>query len=164
MNPTYPHDYRVLFAGEIKPLVVGGQAVNLWAITFLDSGDPSLAVKTYSSDDMDILDEAKILKFLETAPGWKFIKRGVQDPFDIRVGRASSTSDDNRALLVEVVKSVKGLDKEDIVDAWVAYRGTTYRLLDPIALLKAKAANIRELDQEGPPPRHDRAHLDLIVR
>jgi hypothetical protein len=121
----------VLFAGEIKPLVVGGQAVNLWAITFLESGDPSITVKTYSSEDMDLLDEDKVLKFLETVPGWNFVKRGVRDPFDIRVGRATSTSDDNRALLVEVVKSVKGLEKEDIIDAWVEYRGTTFRIRTP---------------------------------
>ena len=95
MNPAYPHDYRVLFAGGIKPLVVVGQAVNLWAITFLESGDPSITAKTYSSEDMDLLDEDKVLKFLETVPGWNFVKRGVRAPFDMRVGRATSTSDDN---------------------------------------------------------------------
>lgn len=164
MNPTYPHDYRVLFAGEIKPLVVGGQAVNLWAITFLEKGDPSLARRTYSSEDMDLLDDGKVLKFLESTPGWNFVKRGIQHPFDMRVGSAISISKDNRVLLVEVLKGVTGLDKEDVIEARVEYQGTTYRLLDPIALLKAKAANVREIDQEGPPPRHDSAHLELIVR
>jgi len=160
VNPTYPHDYRLFFEGDIKPLVVGGQAVNLWAITFLEKGDRSLTVKTFGSEDMDLLDEAKVLEFLASAPGWNFTKRGVKDPFDIRVGRATSTSEDNRVLLVEIVKGVNGLEKEDIVASTVEYHGTVYRLLDPIALLKAKAANIRELDQTD---RHDREHLKLIV-
>jgi hypothetical protein len=37
-------------------------------------------------------------------------------------------------------------------------------VLDPVSLLKSKAANVRDLDQIGPPPRHDRAHLELIAR
>lgn len=164
MNPTYPHDYRVLFNGEVKPGVIGGQAVNLWAITYLETGDPSLAAKRYSSGDMDFLDEGKVLDFLRKSPGWSFIERTVRDPFDVRVGSAVATSDDNRKLLVEVVKGVKGLDAEDIVWAKLEHLGTTYRLLDPIALLKAKATNLRELDQKGPPPRHDREHLGLIVQ
>jgi hypothetical protein len=163
VNPTYPHDYRLFFEGDIKPLMVGGQAVNLWAITFLEKGDRSLTIETFGSEDMDLLDEAKVLEFLASAPGWNFIKRGIKDPFDIRVGRATSTSEDNRVLLVEIVKGVKGLDKEEIVASTVEYHGTVYRLLDPIALLKAKAANVRELDQIGPPPRHDAEHLNLIV-
>jgi len=33
---TFPHDYRALFVGADAPTVVGGQAVNLWAIVYLD--------------------------------------------------------------------------------------------------------------------------------
>jgi hypothetical protein len=29
---TYPHDYRLICAGQPPAVVVGGQAVNLWAI------------------------------------------------------------------------------------------------------------------------------------
>jgi hypothetical protein len=36
---TYPHDYRVIAGSDIKPTIVGGQAVHLWAITFLEPGD-----------------------------------------------------------------------------------------------------------------------------
>ncbi|HEX3729278.1 MAG TPA: hypothetical protein VHV47_05710, partial [Opitutaceae bacterium] len=46
----------------------------------------------------------------------------------------------------------------------IEYAGTSYRLLDPIALLKTKAACVRDFDQKGPPERHDRAHLQLIAR
>ena len=64
--------------------------------------------------------------------------------------------------MVEVLHDVPGLDREDL-DAVVQIQesGVTYRLLDPIAMLKAKAANIRRLNQEG---RHDRAHLQIIAR
>jgi hypothetical protein len=31
-------------------------------------------------------------------------------------------------------------------------------------MLKAKAANVRDIDQVGPPIRQDRAHLQLVAR
>jgi hypothetical protein len=37
-------------------------------------------------------------------------------------------------------------------------------VLDPVAMLKAKAMNVRHIPQEGPSPRQDRLHLQLIVR
>jgi hypothetical protein len=35
-DPTYPHDYRIIAGSALRPTIVGGQAVNLWAITFLE--------------------------------------------------------------------------------------------------------------------------------
>jgi hypothetical protein len=68
-------------------------------------------------------------------------------------------------LLVEVLHSVHGLDKSDLAQAaYLKAEGAVYRVLDPVAMLKAKTANVRDIDQMGPPPRDDRAHLQLIVR
>lgn len=54
-NSTFPHDYRVLFSGPELPVVAGGQAVNLWAITYLE-GEPAQELATkYGSGDMDIV-------------------------------------------------------------------------------------------------------------
>jgi len=33
-DQTYPHDYRLICAGREAPTVVGGQAINLWAISY----------------------------------------------------------------------------------------------------------------------------------
>lgn len=166
VDPTFPHDYRVIAGTEIKPTVVGGQAVNLWAITFLEPGDASMISTKYASGDMDILAGPKVIEFLKTLePDW----RVDRIPFKIfghgLEAVAHGIAADRRKLLVEVLKHVKGLDARDIAATdEVFYAGATFKVLDPIALMKAKAANVRDLDQEGPPPRHDVAHLQLIAR
>jgi hypothetical protein len=77
----------------------------------------------------------------------------------------ASRSADGQLLLVEVLSKVHGLDREDLEAVEeLEQDGVNYCVLDPIAMLKAKAANVRELDQEGPPPRQDRAHLQIIAQ
>jgi hypothetical protein len=57
------------------------------------------------------------------------------------------------------------LDKTDLeAAAYIKSEGVVYRVLDPVAMLKAKTANVRDIDQVGPPVRQDLLHLQLIVR
>lgn len=164
-DPTYPHDYRIIAGSEVRPTIVGGQAINLWAITFLEAGDPPLSTK-YASGDLDVLSGPKILDFLRSlAPAWQVDKVPFWAFGDGREAIARGLAADNRKLLVEVIKNVHGLDAQDLKGVEeVDYAGVTYRVLDPIGLLKSKAANVRDFDQVGPPPRHDLTHLQLIAR
>ena len=51
---------------------------------------------------------------------------------------------------------MRGLDKEDLEAVTEIEHGSLkYRVLDPVAMLRAKATNVREIDQAGPPPRQD---------
>ena len=66
---------------------------------------------------------------------------------------------------IEVLHSVHGLEKADLENAaWTEIDGVTYRLLDPVTMLKAKAANVRDIRQDDVPPRNDRAHLSIIAK
>lgn len=80
--------------------------------------------------------------------------------------RLQSVTPDGRRLLVEVLHSVAGLDSADLrrTSELTADDGTIYRLLDPIAMLKAKAYNVRHFKQDDDPPRHDREHLEVIAK
>jgi hypothetical protein len=163
---TFPHDYRVIADSEIRPTIVGGQAVNLWAITFLEEGDFATISTKYGSGDLDVLAGPKVVEFLKSlGPNWRVDKI----PFKIfghgLEAVAHGIAPDGRKLLVEVLKNVKGLDAKDLEETVeLALGGATYKVLDPIALLKAKAANVRDLDQVGPPPRQDINHLELVAR
>jgi hypothetical protein len=143
-NFTFPHDYRVLFSGPDLPVVAGGQAVNLWAITYLESEQAHELVTKYGSGDMDIVRNEAVIAFIKNLPGWRYEPTPLRNFGDIRVGAARGLAPDGRKLLVEVLHSVHGLDAKDLVDAEVEYAGTRYRILDPVALLKAKAANLRD--------------------
>lgn len=161
-NRTYPHDYRVICGAEPAPLVVGGQAVNIWALSFLSRESPDLRSHDYGSSDLDILAEAKVLEYLKTLSGWAYVPQSLRNWGDLRVALVHGLADDGRQLLVEVLHRVHGLDTQDLKAAeYVVERGVTYRVLDPIVMLKAKAANVRDFDQTE---RQDRLHLNLLAR
>ncbi len=163
---TFPHDYRVIADSEIHPTIVGGQAVNLWAIAFLEEGDFASISTKYGSGDLDILTGPKVVEFLKSlGPNWRVDKI----PFKIfghgLEAVAHGIAPDGRKLLVEVLKNVKGLDAQDLEETVELVLGeVTYTVLDPVSLLKAKASNVRDLDQVGPPPRQDSSHLQLVAR
>lgn len=164
-NETFPHDYRLICAGREMPIVVGGQAVNLWAISYLASESPDLRATGFGSKDLDILADKQVLDYLKTVPGWTFKPNNTRNWTDSRLGFLHGTSEDGRKLLVEVLHSVHGLDQADLAHAeTIEHQGHHYRLLDPIVMLKAKAANVRDIKQDDEPPRHDREHLHLIAR
>lgn len=160
--PTTPHDYRVVCEHEPAPTVVGGQAVNLWAINYLAAQVPK---STLVSKDLDIVVSQDGLARLKRVPGWVFEPNKVKNWTDSRLGFLRSTSPDGRPLMVEVLHSVHGLDKADLeAAAYIKSEGGVYRVLDPVAMLKAKTMNVRDIEQDGPSPRQDRLHLHLIVR
>lgn len=165
-DATFPHDYRVVAGSGLKPTIVGGQAVHLWAITFLEAGDATKISTKYGSGDMDILSGPKVVEFLKTLePHWRVDKIPLKMFGHGLDAVAHGIASDGRKLLVEVLKHVKGLDARDLAaTVEIEYAGATFKVLDPIALLKAKAANVRDLDQVGPPPRHDVTHLQLVAR
>jgi hypothetical protein len=158
---TTPHDYRVVCEWEPAPIVVGGQAVNLWAINYLHQVPKSTLV----SKDLDIVVGPDGTLGLKRIPGWLFEPNKTKNWTDSRLGFLRSTSPDGRPLLVEVLHSVHGLEKADLKHAaYVKMDGVLYRALDPVTILKAKAANVRDIDQGGAAPRHDRPHLHLIAQ
>ena len=145
---------------------MGGQAVNLWAITYLDKTDPSTAATKYGSHDLDVVSSGKALSFLKALPDWHFTPTPMKH-FGVGItARLQGVARDGRLLLVEVLRSVAGLEAADLrrVTELTARDGTVYRLLDPIAMVKSKAYNVRKFAQDDNPPRHDREHLELIAR
>lgn len=158
MPLTFPHDYRALFVGTDAPTVVGGQAVNLWAIVYLDRDVRNRIV--HGSHDMDVVSGAKALAFLKTLPDWKFSPTPMKHFGAGITAKLQSVAPDGRLLLVEVLHSVAGLDAADLRRVSEVEVGRIkYRLLDPIAMLKAKAYNVRKFKQDGDPPRHDRERI-----
>lgn len=159
---TTPHDFRVVCEHESAPTVVGGHAVILWAINYLS---PAVPRESLTSKDLDIIVSNEGLSKLRRVPGWVFQPRETRNWMDSRLGALRSTSPDGRPLLVEILHSVHGLDRADLeAAAYIKSQGATYRLLDPVAMLKAKTRNVRDIPQDGPSPRQDRLHLQLIVR
>jgi len=155
-----PHDYRVLLEACPDLTIVGGQAVNVWAIVYL-TPEELRADSGYGSHDLDVFAQRKVADVLTNLPGWKSEKPPLWS-FDRRLLRLTAKDKAGQILIVEVLGKVNGLDDEDLKAVReITANGVVYRALDPVAMLKAKAANVRSINQEG---RHDRAHLRLIAR
>jgi hypothetical protein len=155
-----PHDYRVLLAACPDLTIVGGQAVSIWAITYLNPEDLR-EENGYGSHDLDVYARRKAAEIAAAVPEWasEFPKMWM---FDRRLLRLTAKNENGQDLIVEVLREVNGLNKEDLEAVQtISSNGVTYHALDPIAMLKAKAANVRKINQEG---RQDRAHLRLIAR
>ena len=67
---TYPHEYAPVLNGpaEEKPVIVAGQAVNLWALVYLPEEDGS----QFGSVDMDILATPHIMRWMSEIPEWNY--------------------------------------------------------------------------------------------
>jgi len=164
-SATYPHDYRLIAESDVRPVIVGGQAVNIWAIAYLLPERAAIEKSNFASGDLDVLANNEVLQFLKTVPGWRFENVPMHAWTDTRAGFLHGKAEDGRALLVEALTKVHGLDAADLKAVTeVESFGVRYAVLDPVAMLKAKAANVRDIDQVGPPVRHDRQHLQLIAR
>src|SRR5665213_4330773 len=111
-DPTVPHDYRVLLESVPGLTVVGGQAINLWAIVYCDPAADELPV--YGSYDMDVIARGEVAKAIKNLPDWNYQKTPLWKFGDVRTGALFSTAEDGRPLVVEILNSVKGLDEEDL--------------------------------------------------
>ncbi len=151
-----PHDYRVLLEACPDLTIVGGQAVNVWAIVYL-TPEELRAESGYGSHDLDVFAQRTVTGVLASLPGWKSEKPPLWS-FDRRLLRLTAKDKAGQVLIVEVLGKVNGLDNEDLKAVReITADGVVYRVLDPVAMLKAKAANVMSINQEG---RHDRATFD----
>lgn len=139
--------------------VVGGQAVNLWAITYCSEDD---VLPAHGSHDLDVVAKGAVAKAISQLPDWNYKKTPLWS-FDIRTAELTCKTEDGTLLAVEILNRVNGLDQKDLAATRTIEVGKAkFTVLDPIAMLKAKAANVRDLPQDGEPPRQDRQHLKII--
>jgi len=101
---TRPHDYRALFSACPDLTIVGGQAVNLWAITYLDEARANS--ERFGSSDLDVLARTRTSDIVAALPEWNHEKTPLWAFGDGRVLTLTSNADDGRPLVVEVLHAV----------------------------------------------------------
>jgi hypothetical protein len=78
-NKTYPVDYREILKISNRPVIVGGQAVNLWASMYV----PVAGKARYGSFDLDLLSSPSLLEELKRR---FFDTFNAREPFTARCG------------------------------------------------------------------------------
>ncbi|MFZ1055162.1 MAG: hypothetical protein WAN79_05770, partial [Opitutaceae bacterium] len=143
-----------------KPILVGGQAVNLWAEHY-GSTIPSLdPLRPFMSKDADIFGDRAMAERLAKATQWRLTC--YDEPRTIAVALLTKEVPGREPLLIEVINSVNGLTPRDLADPDLLELrpGQVYRVPSPIILLKAKLANVAHLDQTR---RQDVRHVQMLL-
>lgn len=158
------HDFGKILSHRVDgklPLVVGGQAVNLWATIYRSALACQLTpdLLPLTSKDLDLAGSLDLLEELQRVHGGtKILARDVRSPV---VGQLLLQLNGGRRR-IEVLRSVYGLDTKDLDERWleVAFDGHRSRVPTPLALLQAKLAGAAHLAQDG---RNDVKHVRIML-
>lgn len=157
--PRPPGDFARLLATKEPVLLVGGQAVNLWALYYQDR---TADLAPFVSRDADVLGDRETLVELGKLAGAKpqFFPR---KPPSNEIGVVIASDASGGAMLIEVLRYVRGPTNEQLKDpVYTMMLGETpVRVPGPIALLQAKLANLAEINQSG---RQDGRHVLILSR
>lgn len=141
-----PADFADILCGAELPLIVGGQAVNLWAEVYghalpaLDSFEP------FVSKDADIYGTRALAEQLAHRTGWELHFDSRRDSIVAAILQKQKAPDES-PLTIEVLSQVNGLTEADlgintVVESVAKY---SFRIPAPPVLLKAKLYNLASL-------------------
>jgi len=140
------------------PVIVGGQAANVWAIFYLSRIGTRLArFRPFTSKDLDLAGDRVLLEHIQRITGGTIHYSGPRTPV---IGYVETLiGETNRK--IEVLRDVNGLQRGELADAVdVIVDGIPVRVLAPIKVLKAKICNTATLDQED---RNDVNHVRIMI-
>jgi len=142
--------------GEL-PVVVGGHAVNIWALVY--SSRVAAKLQSYApfvSKDLDLWGPKEILDSLAQKYG---VEISLSPPRSPGLGYVVIPKG-LLQLKVELLTGVNGIrhaEMENVFD--LVMQGTEVRVLDAISCLKAKIANAADIDQTN---RQDVKHVQIM--
>ncbi len=155
-----PAEFDDVLNSPVRPLIIGGQAVNIWAEFYAATNPGLAALRPFVSKDADIFGDRETAEKLARTSGWKV--KYFHEPRTFAVAVLSKDAPGRPTLTVEVLREVRGLTRRELEDSdLVELRpGQVYRIPSPIRLLKAKLANLREI---RPLREQDVHHVLLLV-
>ncbi len=157
--PRSPTDFARLLATKEPVLLVGGQAVNLWALYYKER---TTDLAPFVSRDADVLGDRETLKELAKLGGTKPQFFPMKPPGN-EIGVVIVNDSLGVPMLIEVLRYVRGATNEELKNPeyTMTVGETRVRVPGPIVLLRAKIANLAEIDQTG---RQDGRHVAVLSR
>lgn len=140
-------------------MLVGGQAVNLWALHYYDQ---TKDLAPFVSRDIDLLGDkvtlAEVARLANARPQY-FPLRPPSNEVGVVVARDAH----GQPLLIEVLRYLHGVSEKELSEPAYTFEIGESKVLvpGPVALLKAKIANVADIDQVG---RQDLRHVRILYR
>ena len=160
-TPRPPDDFARFLATPQPLLVVGGQAVNLWALYYKDR---TRDLTPFVSRDADVLGDRATLTLLGKLAGAK-PQFFPNKPPSNEIGVVVASDATGAPLLIEVLRYVKGPSNVELrqpaYEFAIGQNQVRVQTPGPIALLQAKVANLAEINQNG---RQDVRHVVILAR
>ena len=92
-QPRSPADFSAIISGDDPPLIVGGQAVNIWAELYVGAAPELAEFEPFMSRDADILGTRALAVALAARAGWECLS-AQRDTVTVAVlTKASDTGD-----------------------------------------------------------------------
>jgi len=144
-----------------QPLVVGGQAINIWAHVYKGRIQSKLEQENLlplTSKDLDLYGTRELLEELKTRFGGSLVFGEARSPV---IGQLEVILSGKRRT-IEVLRSVRGMSSDDLENGWlpVSFEGYSARVPVPTSLLRAKLANATQIDQVD---RNDIRHVRILI-
>jgi len=156
-----PADFASLLATKEPVLLVGGQAVNLWALYYRERTSD---LAPFVSRDADVLGDKETLAELGRVIGVKPRLFPMRPPGN-EVGLLIAKDVKGGSLVIEVLSGMNGVSnkelREPVYTIAIGEGSVVVHVPGPIALLKAKLANVANIKQDG---RNDKGHIVILAR
>jgi hypothetical protein len=167
---AYASVFKVLYEKQLSPIIVGGQAVNLWAAVYEDWDTtnnpepvPLRQYRPFVSKDLDLTAISNDqISFLPGLVERHIPRRQFRDPAP-DTGAFFFEAEGIGRIRIEILSRVLGADNDEIERHAVTLdlAGTPIRIPDPLVMLKCKIANAATLPQTG---RSDVPQLQMMIR
>ena len=160
-NTYPPEEFADILKVDIPIFLVGGQAVNLWALYYYDKTND---LAPFVSHDIDILGDKSTLINLAKKLGVKPHFFPMRPPTN-EVGVIMSSDNSGYPIPVEVLSHIHGVKNDELqhphYSMSLGNSNTIVQIPGPISLLKAKIANVADIPQKG---RQDDRHVKILLR
>lgn len=160
-NKYSPEEFADILKLDTPLFLVGGQAVNLWALYYHDK---TYDLAPFVSHDIDILGDKTTLldiaKKLKLKPHFFPMRPPTNE-----IGFIISKNHTGQSIPIEVLDHIHGVKNEELqhphYSMSIGDSNTIVQVPGPIALLKAKIANVADIPQKD---RQDKRHVNIIIR
>ena len=160
-KPRGPEDLVDLLKTQDPVFLVGGQAVNLWALHYFERVTD---LAPFVSRDIDILGDYSTLEEIARLAKAKAQTFPTRPPTNA-IGIVIAHDKNGDPILIEVLKYVHGIKEDELREPSYTFTVGTAKtpicVPGPVALFKAKVANLTDLSQAG---RQDTKHVQILAR